>query len=471
MDKKVGSGAFVERVQERVPDVLRPVQPPYLDDPRSITVGQAAHVALPKTTAEVSALVELANEFRVPVVPYGGGTGLVGGQVQAERSDALVLSLEKMNEIGEVDAVDRTLVAGAGAVLADVQARANGVGLLFPLSLASEGSCRIGGNLATNAGGVNVLRYGNARDLCLGVEAVMPDGSVFHGLKPLRKDNTGYDMRHLLIGSEGTLGIITAARLRLFPSPRHVVTALFDIASPQRAIDLLTLLRRQMGDVVSALELIHRTGIDFIAATLPDIRLPPTGQSPWLVLAEVAAVTQLDLKDRFEATLAVALEQGIVTDGHVAQSAAQRDTIWGMREAIPEGNRQIGAISSHDVALPMPAIPDFIAAGAKAVAALDPALRINCFGHIGDGNLHYNVFPPIGADIQPWRERRLEVKTLVHDLTHEFGGSISAEHGIGRHKKDDLLRYCDPVKVATMHAIKGALDPNNIMNPGAVIDP
>ena len=466
-----GVVAFFEEVRARFPDILDEVPDAYITDPRKLTPNaRAAGLVRPVSTEQVSQLVRLASQHRVPVIPYSGGTGLVGGQVQSERDDVLLLSLEKINYISEPNPVDRSMLVGAGAILADVQAKARAVGLFFPLSLAAEGSCRIGGNLATNAGGVNVLRYGNARDLCLGVEAVMPDGSIYHGLRPLRKDNTGYDLRHLLIGSEGTLGVITAARLKLFSAPRTTVTAIFEIPGPQSAIDLLTLLRHDLGDAVTALELIDRTGIDFLEETWPDLHLPPTGQSPWLALVEVAMVASGDLRERFEACLAKALEGGIVTDGHIAQSETQRDVIWAMREAIPEGNRRIGAVSSHDISVPVAALPDFVIAGRKVIDKVDPDLRINCFGHVGDGNLHYNVFPPAGGRRDDWLVHRHRVKSEVHALVDDFGGSISAEHGVGRHKRDDLARFADPAKFAAIKAIKAALDPKGIMNPGAVIE-
>jgi len=468
----LGSGfeAFESALREQLGGTIAELQPAYTEDPRKITKGSARLLLRPESTGEVARVVALANAHRVPLVPFAGGTGLVGGQVQDEHENAVLVSVEKLDGVGEPNLVDHSIKVGAGAILEDIQAKARSVGLLFPLSLASEGSCRIGGNLATNAGGVNVVRYGNARDLCLGIEAVMADGSVYHGLKALRKDNTGYDLRHLLIGSEGTLGIITAARLKLFSAPRQSVTALFNIPSPESATELLSLLRSDLGDAVCALELIGRTGLEFLGETMPSLPMPPTGNSPWLTLVEVATVSSGDLKERFEASLAQALERGIVTDGHIAQSDTQRNVIWTMRESIPQANSRIGSISSHDISVPIVKIPAFIEAGREAIAKHDPSYRINCFGHVGDGNLHYNVFPPAGSKRGDWAEERPRVKAIVHGLVHEFGGSISAEHGIGRHKREDLEKYGDPAKIAAIRAIKRALDPNNILNPGAVIE-
>jgi len=468
MSLRPPTDAFLRHLDTSLPDVLGPVDPHYLEEPRGIFKGVAAVVARPRSVAEVSQILAACNATNVGVIPYGGGTGLVGGQVN-EQPGALILSLERMTKIRHVSADDQTMLVEAGAVLNDIQAAADEKELLFPLSLASEGSCRIGGNLATNAGGVNVVRWGNTRDLCLGIEAVLADGTVFNGLKSLRKDNTGYDLRHLMIGSEGTLGVITAAQLRLFPKPVEVVTGLLDVGSPKDALQLLRLLQSVFAEMVSAFELIDATGVGFIRETLPEFPLPPVGAGKWKVLVELGGGKGSGLASRFEEVLADAMEAGLVEDGHIAQSETQRQTIWNMRETIPEANRLVGAISSHDISIPIGRIPEFIEAARKVIASLNADFRINCFGHLGDGNLHFNVYPPKGRAKSEFGNSREDVKTTLHDLVHEFDGSFSAEHGVGRLKVTDLQKYGDPGKLAAIQAIKAALDPNGILNPGAVV--
>ncbi|MDU8910354.1 FAD-binding oxidoreductase [Aestuariicoccus sp. MJ-SS9] len=463
---------FAETLAQALPEGrLRRAEPRYLEEPRGLWTGAPAWVARPESAEEVAAILRACNAARVGVVPYGGGTGLVGGQiVEAGQPSALILSLEKMNAIRAVYPEENVLIAEAGAILADVQAAARDVDRLFPLSLASEGSARIGGLLATNAGGVNVLRYGNTRDLVLGLEAVLPDGQIWHGLRRLRKDNTGYDLRHLLIGAEGTLGVITAASLKLSPIPAGTGTALMVVDGPGAALKLLSLARSQMGEAISAFELMQRTGLDFLAETVPDVRQPFAERPDWFVLIEVGLAKGLDPAEALEQLFAEALEQGLVSDGLIAQSQAQADDFWAVRERIPEANRLIGAIASHDISLPLGAIPDFVIRGREVIAGLG-AFRINCFGHLGDGNLHYNIFPAPGRSRKEHAKQREDIKRALHDLVHEMGGSVSAEHGIGRLKVGDMERYGDPAKLWAMRSIKDALDPNGIMNPGAVVPP
>jgi FAD/FMN-containing dehydrogenase len=425
-------------------------------------------VALPRRTEEVARIVRACAAARVGVVPWGGGTGLVGGQTRPVGPAPLLLSLERMSALRGAFPAENALVVEAGMILADVQAEAARIGRLFPLSLASEGSCRIGGNLASNAGGTAVLRYGNARDLCLGLEAVLPDGSVFNGLKRLRKDNAGYDLRHLLIGSEGTLGIITAASLRLFPVPAANVVAMLAVPSPAAALDLLGLAQGRLGGMVSTFELIHRMGFDFLAETLPDLRAPFDPLPEWTVLVELGLPAALEPEPTMAALYAESAARGLVSDGVIATSKAQAAALWHLREMIPEANRRIGAVSSHDISLPLSEIPGFIAAAPAALRALGD-FRINCFGHLGDGNLHWNVFPVQGVDRRTHDGIRDQVKAVVHGMVHERGGSVAAEHGVGRLKVADLVRYADPGKLAAMRAIKAALDPLGIMNPGAVL--
>jgi len=425
-------------------------------------------VVAPETTEGVAEVVRACAQARVPVVPYGGGTGLVGGQISPEGPLPVILSLERMRKVRGIWPEENVILVEAGMILQDIHAAAAEVNRLFPLSIAAKGSARIGGNLATNAGGVNVLRYGNARDLCLGLEAVLPDGRIWQGLKRLRKDNTGYDLRNLLIGSEGTLGVITAAALKLFARPMGEGTALMVVESPRAALALLALARDHLGEGVSAFELMHRTGLDFLTEAGPAIRPPFAVPPEWFVLIDVGLARGLDPAQALEGLFAAGLAAGLVSDGMIAQSQAQRQAFWEVREQIPEANRRVGSISSHDISLPLSEIAEFIVRGQAAIARIG-AFRINCFGHLGDGNLHYNVFPLPGRRREDHLSERDAIKRAVHDLVHEMGGSVSAEHGIGRLKVEDLERYGDPVKLDAMRAIKTALDPLGIMNPGAVL--
>ncbi|MCU0900360.1 MAG: FAD-binding oxidoreductase [Cypionkella sp.] len=459
---------FLSNLSAAHPGLLRGIAPPDVADPRGRWEGQGAAVACPRSTAEVAAVVRACHEAAVGIVPLGGGTGLVGGQVMPQGPAPLLLSLERMAGLRGAYPAENVLVVEAGMILANVQAEAAKVDRLFPLALASQGSARIGGNLASNAGGLNVLRYGNTRDLCLGLEAVLPDGSILNGLKRLRKDNTGYDLRHLLIGSEGTLGIITAASLRLFPNPAAQVVALLAVPSPRAALDLLALAEGRLSGMISAFELIHRMGYDFLAETMPEVTVPFSPVPEWSVLIELGLPREIAPEEAMASLYAEGEERGLVLDGVVAASDAQAAALWRIRESIPEANRRIGSVSSHDISLPLSAIPDFIPRAGVALAALG-AWRINCFGHLGDGNLHYNVFPVQGRHRRDHENQRDAVKACVHDIVHEMGGSVSAEHGIGRLKVGDLERYGDPTKLAAMRAIKAALDPRGIMNPGAVL--
>ena len=461
--------AFLGRLRADLPEgTLAEPDAGHLEEPRGRWRGQAGAVARPQSTGEVAAIVRACAAARVGIVPWGGGTGLVGGQVMTQGPTPLLLSLERMTALRGAFPAENALVVEAGMILADVQAEAERVGRLFPLSLASEGSCRIGGNLAANAGGTAVLRYGNARDLCLGIEAVLPDGSIFNGLKRLRKDNAGYDLRHLLIGSEGTLGVITAASLRLYPIPAARVVAMLAVPSPAAALDLLGLAQERLGGMVSSFELIHRMGFDFLAETLPDLRAPFDPVPEWLVLIELGLPAALDPEPTMAALYAEGAEAGLVSDGVIATSEAQAASLWHLREMIPQANRLIGAVSSHDISLPLSEIPGFIAKAPAALRLLGD-FRINCFGHLGDGNLHWNVFPAKGASRRDHDAVRDQVKEVVHDMVHALGGSVAAEHGVGRLKVADLQRYGDPGKLAAMRAIKAALDPLGIMNPGAVL--
>jgi len=459
---------FLAQLRAVLPEAaFRPDAAPYLTEPRGRWQGQGVVVA-PGNTDEVAAVIRLCAAARIGVVPYGGGTGLVGGQIMTEGPVPLVISLERMTRLRDVYPTENVLVAEAGTILADVQRAARGIDRLFPLSLASEGSARIGGLLATNAGGVNVLRYGNARAQCLGLEVVLADGTVWHGLSRLRKDNTGYDLRDLMIGSEGTLGIITAAALKLMPQPASVAAAMLAVPSPAAALDLLALASDRLGEGVSAFEIIHRQGLDFMTETGLGVRAPLDPLPDGMVLIELGLSQGMSADAALEALFGAALEAGLVSDGVIAQSEAQRQAFWHIRETIPAANRRLGAVSSHDISLPLSAVRCFIA-DAPGIIAQVGAFRINCFGHLGDGNLHYNVFPLPGRSRADEDDKRDAVKQAVHDLVHSLGGSVSAEHGIGRLKTGDMTRYGDPVKLAMMRAVKTSLDPQGILNPGAVL--
>lgn len=441
-----------------------------LEEPRGLFHGLRAMVAKPRTTQNVMDIVRIANAHKIPIVPYGGGTGLVGGQVMPSRGAMpmpLILSLERMKKIRAISAEENVMYVEAGATLSEVRDAADGIDRIFPLSLASEGSCRIGGNLATNAGGINTLRYGNARDLCLGVEAVMADGSLYQGLSCLRKDNRGYDLRNLLVGSEGTLGVITAASLKLFPKASETATAFAMVTSPTAAVNLLMLINQQLPGLVSAFELIHRTGLDFLKETLPVVRMPFGSTTEWMVLIEIEGGPKSNVEERLMDALDTATSESLVIDAIFAQNAAQQSELWSIRESIPEANRKIGSIASTDISVPITAIPAFIDAASSAMAALGE-FRINCFGHIGDGNLHFNVFPPMGKKAKDFERLRERITEVVYKLVDQFDGSFSAEHGIGRLKTAELQKYSDPVKLASAKAIKNAMDPLGILNPGVI---
>ena len=450
------------------PKALRPVDVRYLEEPRGRWAGQAGAVVAPASTAEVAIVLAAAAQARVGVVPYSGGTGLVGGQIMPDGAGALLLSLERMTAIRAVYPEENVLIAEAGAILEEVHRAAEAVERVYPLTIASKGSARVGGLLACNAGGVNVLRYRNARDLCLGLEVVFADGRIWNGLSRLRKDNTGYDLRNLLIGSEGTLGVITAASLKLVPRPAGEGTALLVVPSPEAALALLSMARDHMGEAVSAFELMSGEGLRFQAETMPDLRQPFEARPEWFVLIDVGLARGLDPAQALETLFAEAFEAGLVSDGIVAQNDAQRHQFWEVREQMPEANRRIGSVSSHDISVPLGLVPEFIRRADAHFGTMGD-IRINCFGHLGDGNLHYNIFPAQGRSKAEYVTRRDEIKRAVHDISHDLGGSHSAEHGIGRLKVQDLITYGDPVKIAMMREIKRVLDPVGILNPGAVL--
>ncbi len=443
---------------------------PYLADWRALYQGRAAAVVRPASTAEVAAVVRLCAETRTPIVPQGGNTGMCGAATPDATGDAVVIAMGRMNRITEVNPLNNTLTAEAGCILANIQQAAADVDRLFPLSLGGEGSCLIGGNLSTNAGGINVLRYGNTRDLVLGLEAVLPDGRVWNGLRGLRKDNTGYDLKHLFIGAEGTLGIITQAVLKLFPRPHGNVTAFAGITNPAQAVELLALLREHCGDGVSAFELVSRNCLEMVVRRIPGTRDPLAASHAWYVLTELTSARDDGaLRATVEQALAAGIERNLINDVVIAENAAQGKALWRMRESIPDAAKDEGLVYRHDIAVAVSRIPEFIATAGAALEAAFPGVRIICFGHLGDGNLHFNAFVPGRERSDTVARTMTDVNRLVHDIVQQFGGSISAEHGIGQAKRDELAHYKDATELDLMRMVKRALDPHNLMNPGKVL--
>jgi FAD/FMN-containing dehydrogenase len=442
----------------------------YEGDWRKRYVGRALAVARPACTDDVAAVMKLCHEHGVPVVPQGGNTGLVGSSTPDDSGRQLVLSLQRMKRVRSVDVANASLTAEAGCVLVDVQAAAREAGLLFPLSLAAEGSCTLGGNLATNAGGTQVLRYGNARELCLGLEVVTATGEVWHGLGGLRKDNTGYDLRDLFIGSEGTLGVITAATMKLYPQPKERLTALAACASLADAVALLGLARERAGDALTGFEVMNQASLALVARELP--QLPqPLAHCPWAALLELSDAESADhARSVFEGLLETAVERGCVQDAVIAQNLQQAQSFWHLRESIPLAQAQAGLNIKHDISLPASAIPGFVAAMDAALEAYMPGIEVIDFGHLGDGNLHYNVQAPRGvAPAAFLAAHEAPINAMVYDAVQQRGGSISAEHGIGRLKREELAARKDPVALGLMRAIKKALDPQGLLNPGRLL--
>ena len=443
---------------------------PYLTDWRRRFVGRAQAVVLPSNVSEVAALITVCAEQRVPIVPQGGNTGLVGGATPSEAGDAVVLSLKRMNRVREVDALNGTITVEAGCVLHDVQQAAHDAGRLFPLSLAAEGSATIGGNLSTNAGGTQVLRYGNARELALGLEVVLASGEIWNGLRGLRKDNTGYDLRDLFIGAEGTLGVITAACLKTFPLPRAQVTALFALDAVAPALSLLALAQAAAGPTLTAFEFFSDTCLQLVTRHFPDQRSPFQRAHAQYVLLELSDHEDEQHTAALLQTLAErALEKQLITDAVIAQSTVQSHSLWKLREAIPEAQVREGKNIKHDISVPISSIARFIDETDALLAQRFPGTRMVTFGHLGDGNLHYNVAPPGGMADDQFFAQQSSVYRCVHDQVTRFSGSISAEHGIGQLKRDENARYKSAVEMELMRAIKRTLDPLNIMNPGKVV--
>lgn len=442
----------------------------YLSDWRNAYRGQAAAVLRPGTTEEVAAAVRLCAQAGVALVPQGGNTGLCGGSIPDASGAQMVLSLTRLKRIREVDVANATITVEAGVILQQLQEAAAEVGRLFPLSLGAEGSCTVGGNLATNAGGTAVLRYGNMRDLALGLEVVLPDGRIWDGLRGLRKDNTGYDLKQLFIGSEGTLGIITAAVLKLFPALRSLTTAWVALPSPQAAVVLLGQMRGLCGDRLTGFELMSRQSLEFVLRHVAGASDPFAEGHPWYVLIELSD-TQPDaaLNDLLEQGLGEAFEQALVLDAVVAGSQAQVEALWALREGISEAQNHEGPSLKHDISVPVSRIPDFIARTDRALQQAFPGVRVVAYGHVGDGNLHYNISKPPGSDDVPFKAQAEAIMRVIYDSTLEDDGSISAEHGLGQSKRAAAQHYKAPLELELMRSIKQALDPAGLMNPGKLL--
>lgn len=443
---------------------------PYLTDWRGRYTGNALAVVKPADTQQVAAVVRACFDAGVAIVPQGGNTGLCGGATPLNEGSSVVINLSRMNRIRHVDAANSAVIAEAGCTLRAVQDVAAAVNRLFPLSLASEGSCLIGGNLSTNAGGVHVLRYGTMRDLVLGLEVILPDGRVWDGLRALRKDNTGYDLKQLFIGAEGTLGIVTAAVLKLFPRPRARATAWIAVPGPDAAVALLGRLRDSCGDRVSAFEIVGRSALQLVLRHLPGARQPLPGDYDWTVLLELTDTLELAALDgMLEDVIGAAFGSGLVLDAAVAASVAQAESLWALRENISEAQKIEGISIKHDISVPVSRIPEFLARAHVVLTKVWPDVRIVAFGHIGDGNLHYNLSKPDALDNTDFIARTAEVNRIVHDLVAELGGSISAEHGLGQLKRVENMRYKSDVELDLMRAVKRVFDPRGLMNPGKVI--
>jgi FAD/FMN-containing dehydrogenase len=446
---------------------------PFLVDWRGRYKGSALAVVRPGGTDEVAAVVRLCSERRIPVVPQGGNTGLCGGATPDDSGRAVVVSLTRMNKVRSIDVDNDTMTVDAGCTLQSVQAAARDAGRLFPLSLAAEGTCTIGGNLATNAGGTQVLRYGNARDLALGLEVVTPEGEVWHGLRGLRKDNTGYDLRDLYIGSEGTLGIITGATLKLYPIPAAQRTAMLALGSVQDAVRFLSRARAGFGASLTAFEVIAGSVLKDVVRLFPPQRLPFEGnsaQAPYFALLELSDMESAEhAQAHFERVLGTAMEDGLVLDAVIAESLAQSKAFWHLRESVPLAEADPGKSIKHDVSVPISAIAEFVSAADDALKTRFPGMCTIVFGHLGDGNVHYNVSRAPGQTASEVVALTKEVYAIVHDVAHRLGGSISAEHGVGQHKRDELPRYKSDLEIRLMKQIKTALDPHGLMNPGKVL--
>ena len=438
---------------------------PFLTEWRNRWSGNTPILLTPRSTAEVARAVSICAREGLAITPQGGGTGLVGGQIPFGE---VLLSLKKMRAVRDVTPLDDAMTVEAGLTLLEAQQAATAAGRYFPLSLAAEGSATIGGVISTNAGGTQVLRYGMMRDLVLGIEAVLPNGQVFHGLKRLRKDNTGYDLKQLLIGAEGTLGVVTAATLKLFPIMRSRAVAIVALDTAAASVELLARAKAETGGGVEAFELMKRLGMELVLKNIPDTREPLDTTPDWYVLIEIASGAPGGAEAQMQALLEVAFEEGLITDAAIAQNDAQRAAFWRLREEHSAALKPEGGGWKHDVSVPISRIADFIDEASAAVERFHPGARISVFGHVGDGNLHYDILPGLGQDIPAFIGRWKEGSQVVHDVVARYDGSISAEHGLGRLKTEEVTRYKSPIEIETMAAIRRALDPDRIMNPAVL---
>ncbi len=439
---------------------------PHLTEWRNAVRGKTPIMISPASTGEVSQVVRACAAGGVAIVPQGGNTGMCEGAIPDDSGEQVILNLSRMHRIRRIDPLDFSMVVDAGCILAKIQDAAKEVDRYFPLSLGAEGSCQIGGNLSTNAGGINVIRYGTARDLALGLEVVLPDGSIWNGLKTLRKDTTGYDLKQLFIGSEGTLGIITGAALRLFPDPGETTTALLAVEQAGNAIPLLAELRSSLADRIEAFELIAAIAFELVERHIPGSRMPFDEPYPWYVLVEASVAESPGV---FEDGLTRCIERGLVLDAIVAKSSAEAASIWRLRHSIAEAEKRHGVGLKHDISIPIGRMEEFLSRADVLLAAAAPEAELIAFGHVGDGNLHYNVHLPAGSDTEEHAAKATQITALIYDLVAELGGSFSAEHGVGILKREYLLHYKDEVELSLMRTLKKALDPANILNPGKVI--
>ncbi len=459
----VGSGGYLDQASDVAPHVK---------SWRGNHVGETPLVLRPKSTEEVAAIVKICAQTCTAIVPQGGNTGLTYGSQPGKGNWEVVVSTNRMKAIRNIDLLNDTMTVEAGVVLQEIQRKAADVNRLFPLSLGAEGTCQIGGNISTNAGGIQVLRYGNTRNLILGLEVVLPDGRVWDGLRGLRKDNTGYDLKHLFIGGEGTLGIITAAVLRLFPKPNETQTAWIGIESPASGVELLNHMRATIGESVTSFELVGRSIVDLLLEGVQGHRDPLTAKYPWYVLMEVTGQGEPgSLAEPLGIALESATEKGLVQDATVASSGDQARRFWKMREDFAFAQQYAGGTIAHDISVPLSRITEFIERSDTALSKAVPGIRHICFGHVGDGNLHYNPAAPVGWTYERFVQERERINEIVHDIVIDLGGSISAEHGIGLLRLDENVRYKSKVEMDLMSAVKRALDPKNIMNPGKVVPP
>ncbi|MDG2267959.1 MAG: FAD-binding oxidoreductase [Alphaproteobacteria bacterium] len=442
---------------------------PYLVEERGLFIGKSSLLLKPQNTEEVSKILKLCNEHNIKVVPQGGRTGLCGGTIPSENGKEIMLSLERMNNIKELNEENFTITVEAGCILNNIQNIADEKNFLFPLSLASEGSCTIGGNISTNAGGINVLRYGMARDLVLGIEVVLANGEIWNNLISLRKDNRGYDLKQLFIGSEGTLGIITSAVLKLFPAPRNIETALFAIPNPDAAIELLGLARSASADLLNAYELVSRVGMEMVIKNIPGAKEPLKEKYKWYILIEFSSSSKNNLRQQIEDLFELALNKNIVLDGVIAESTQQRKELWTLRDGLNEAQKPEGGSIKHDISVPINNVSKFIYSASKCVEEFIPNSRVVAFGHIGDGNIHFNISQPLKQDKKEFLNKWTDVNKLVFDIVKNLDGSFSAEHGIGKLKREELQNYNPTIEINLMKSIKSSFDPNNILNPGKVL--